>query len=127
MCELGDAIILCACDVASDEADWILERRNLSLPERHRRGRAVPPRFPDQTRTQLEALAARLDEGGCFDFDYAPEDGDVLRVRLSGVWYRFRYAGTRERGAWSLDDSTGLTGWRAQMVSSSHGKLTTGD
>ena len=76
---------------------------------------------------QLEALAARLDEGGCFDFDYAPEDGDVLRVRLSGVWYRFRYAGTRERGAWSLDDSTGLTGWRAQMVSSSHGKLTTGD
>ena len=57
---------------------------------------------------------------GCFDFEHIPTSGDVLKLRLAETWYRFRY----EQG-WQIDQSTSLTGWRAQMVPVQQGTLGT--
>lgn len=119
MCQLDDDFLLCACDEAElTDPDWILERRDPAREPFRRRGRAMVPRFSAREQTMQAVAIAGLSRG-CFDFDYAPVDGDVLRLRLSGKWYRFRYS----REAWEADRSTSLTGWRGQMVAMQKGKL----
>ena len=119
MCTLADDFLLCACDEAElTDPDWILERRDADRPLQHRRGRAMMPRFSAEEQTMQSVAVAGLARG-CFDFDYTPADGDVLRLRLAGRWYRFRFT----RDAWEADRSTSLTGWRSQMVAVQRGKL----
>lgn len=119
MCQLADDFLLCSCDgEALTDPDWVLERRDDSLPLSRRRGRAMRPRFNSADRSIQATVLAGL-ERGCFDFDYTPTEGDVLRLRLNGRRLRFRYAD----GTWAADMSTSLTGWRSQMVPMGEGKL----
>ena len=53
-----------------------------------------------------------LNKGACFDFDYTPTEGEVLRMKFEDKWYRYRV----DNGIWIVDKSTRLTSWRAQMV-----------
>ena len=119
MCTLTDRILLCACDEdALTDPDWILERRDPSKAEQHRKGKAMAPRFSKTEVDWLEHMTTAL-QAGCFDFDYTPCSGDVLTLRRSDRWYRFRFT---EQG-WTVDRSNALTGWRAQMVRTAHGRL----
>lgn len=114
MCSLADGFRLCTC--APDEApDWWLQRHDPSRQRLHRRGRAVRPRYGDDA----AEICAQLNARPCFDFDYTPQPGDVLILAQPDdqPQLRFRYGG----GAWSLDESTRLTGWREQMVPLQHG------
>ncbi|MFT5680076.1 MAG: hypothetical protein ACI8RZ_000981 [Myxococcota bacterium] len=119
MCQLADDFVLCSCDGEPlTNPDWVLERRDRSRHPNHRRGRAMRPRFSDTDRTLQATVLAGLTRG-CFDFDYTPTEGDVLRLKLDGRRLRFRF----DDGHWSIDDSTSLTGWRGQMVPMGEGKL----
>ena len=119
MCDLAEGLKLCTCEGETlDDPDWVLERRDDSIPPDHRRGRALIPRYTDAEQSCLALVIAKLDDGSCFDFDYTPRDGDVLILRHETKRYRFRFAGQ----AWELDDSTSLTGWRAQMVREKTGR-----
>lgn len=119
MCELAEGLKLCTCEDGGGAQDWVLERRDESLPERHRRGRAMMPKYSDREQECLEKVLAQLNEGACFDFDYAPRRGDVLTLKHQSKRYRFRF----EAAGWTLDRSTSLTGWRAQMVRAKTGRL----
>jgi hypothetical protein len=122
MCQLTDDFLLCSCDEENlTDPDWILEHLDDSLELRQRRGRVASQRFNDAERTLQQTVLDGLTRG-CFDFDYTPSANDVLRLRHNERWLRFRYVS----GAWSLDDSNSLTGWRSQMVPSQHGKLGVG-
>ena len=70
------------------------------------------PHYSDQERECLERVLEQLNAGACFDFDYVPQEGDVLTLEHESKRYRFRF----EAAGWTLDRSTALTGWRAQMV-----------
>ncbi len=66
-------------------------------------------------------VVAKLEEGTCFDFEYAPEVGDVLTLRWPArrnQRVRFRF----ESEGWTVDKSTSLTGWRSQMVTAACGR-----
>ena len=77
------------------------------------------PRLNAAETSWMAMLTTALDGGRCFDFDYAPQDGDVLKIRSSERWYRLR----RMSGHWQWYRSTSLTGWRAQMVPHSQGRV----
>jgi hypothetical protein len=118
MCQIADDFLLCACDEAVlTDPDWILECLDQRRSPLHRRGKALMPRYSVQEQSMQAVVLAGLAHG-CFDFDYTPTSGDVLRLRLAEKWYRFRY----EQG-WQVDQSTSLTGWRAQMMSVQQGTL----
>lgn len=109
MCDLRDGFRLCTC--APDEAPgWWLERRDPSRPLRHRRGRAMRPRYGDSA----AQICAQLNARPCFDFDFEPQLDDVLILRQPEGQQRLRFR--FGRAGWALDESTSLTGWRAQMV-----------
>ena len=113
--------MLCTCDDAESlqDPDWILQQRDTSRPEHHRRGRAAIPRYSDDEQACLDQVIAKLDEGSCFDFEYTPRAGDVLTLRWKARKKRVRFR--FERGGWTVDRSTSLTGWRAQMVTTACG------
>ena len=118
MCQLTDRFVLCTCEDSAAEPDWILERLDAERSPEYRRGRALRPRFnEDEAQLQQQVLDGLA--RGCFDFEYAPRDGDVLKLRSGERWFRFRY----QRDQWSIDLSTSLTGWRAQMVPMTRGKI----
>ena len=118
MCQIADDFLLCACDEAQlTDPDWILERLDSHRSRLQRRGKAMMPRYNHQEQSMQAVVLAGLARG-CFDFDYTPTSGDVLKLRLSERWYRFRY----EQG-WQVDKSTSLTDWRAQMVPALQGTL----
>lgn len=75
------------------------------------------PRYTAAEQSCLAQVIAKLDDGSCFDFDYIPRDGDVLILRHESKRYRFRFT-----GRWKVDESTSLTGWRAQMVREKTGR-----
>lgn len=114
--------MLCTCEGEElTDPDWVLERRDESIPEQHRRGRAAIPRYSESEAACLDEVISKLDDGACFDFDYAPQPGDVLMLRWereSVRWVRFRF----ESGGWTVDQSTALTGWRSQMVVAERGR-----
>ena len=119
MCQLADDFLLCSCDGEElTDPDWILERLDPDRQPLHRRGKAMMPRF-NAAEQDMQAVAINGLTRGCFDFDYTPTTGDVLKLRLEQRWYRFRFSG-RE---WQVDRSTSLTGWRGQMVAIDRGKL----
>jgi hypothetical protein len=119
MCQLDDDFRLCSCDGERlTNPDWTLERLNPDLPPLHLRGRVMMHRF-DRTDRALQATVLAGLARGCFDFDYTPLSGDVLSLSLSGRRLRFRHDG----GEWSIDESTHLASWRAQMVTLNSGKI----
>lgn len=118
MCELANDLKLCTCDAETlSDPDWVLERKDGSIAPEHLRGRALTPRFSDEEKLCIDALRAALDDSECFDFEFEAREGDVLSLRTSGHKFRFRHSGV----SWLLDESTGLTGWRAQMVEERRG------
>ena len=113
MCNVKAGFILCSCDGETlSNPDWILERRDRGRPLSVRRGKALVPRLDVEEAVLVDMIAATLDQGDCFDFSYAPQDGDVLKIKSGERWYRLLF----EAGRWGRDESTSLTGWRAQMV-----------
>lgn len=127
VCEFAGQLKLCSCEGESlSDPDWVLELRDATLPERPRRGRALMPRFSDDEQACIDALLARLDGGGAFDFDYRPSEGDVLRLRVRLVSgadqrrnVRFRFL----EGRWTHDLSIFVAGWRAQMSERDRGTI----
>lgn len=118
MCQIADDFLLCSCNETElTDPDWILERRDPDRQQQHLRGRAMMPRFNNEEQSMQAVVIAGLARG-CFDFDYTPTSGDVLRLRLAERWYRFRYD-----SGWKVDRSTSLTGWRTQMVPLQQGKV----
>ncbi len=108
------------------EPDWVLERRDTTRDQLYRRGRAIRPRFNDSEQLCVDALLEAVTAGDCFDFEYVPHEGDVLRlcVRLHADAHqrrnvRFRFVD----GRWTHDRSLSLAGWRAQMVESQRGQF----
>ncbi|MCB9751362.1 MAG: hypothetical protein H6713_15405 [Myxococcales bacterium] len=127
MCEAAERLTLCTCaDPSAGEPDWVLERHDASRPASRRIGRALPPRFNAREQLCVDAIRAALTRGDCFDFDYAPREGDVLRLRARLVTdarqrraVRFRFVG----GEWTHDLSTSLSAWRQQMIEARRGRL----
>ena len=77
------------------------------------------PHFGPAEIQQEQVVLTALARGACFDFAYTPSLHDVLRLRVGDRWYRFRFGD----GGWARDESNGLTGWRAQMVTRHSGTL----
>ena len=120
MCDLSDGFRLCTCDGESEaEPDWVLERLDASKRPMARRGRVVMPRYSKHERSQRTRIIEALNEGTCFDFDYAPTVNDVLTLKASGRVFRFRF----RKGRWTFDRSNHLTAWRTQMVRLDQGKV----
>jgi hypothetical protein len=113
MCNLKAGFILFSCDGESlTRPDWILERRDRGRSMAVIRGKAMVPRLDPEEAVLVDMIAGALDQGDCFDFSYAPQDGDVLKIKSGERWYRLLF----EAGRWGRDESTSLTGWRGQMV-----------
>ncbi len=127
MCRLSERIVLCSCDGETlADPDWILERQDLSIPVSHRRGRAMMPRFNADEQSCIDAIRVALDAGEAFDFEYSPQEGDVLRlggVLVDGAAQRRNVRFRVVKGRWQHDRSTGLAGWRVQMVEQRRGEL----
>lgn len=127
VCEAAEHLKLCTCTAANlREPDWVLERRDLQRQEVFRRGRAMQPRFHPGEQACVDALRQALMAGDCFDFDYVPQEGDVLRLRVhlqpgakQRREVRFRFLA----GQWTHDLSRSLVSWRTQMVEAERGRL----
>lgn len=121
MCDLSDGFKLCTCDgEALADPDWVLSRWDRDRPVELKQGSmAGPPVWSEGDRSRIDAALEALDAGTCFDFDYTPEEGDVIVLRaMEGRTLRFRFM-----DGWSLDESTPFTPWRDQMVETQHGRL----
>ena len=119
MCLLADDFLLCACNEAElTDPDWILERLDRSRSPHRLKGKVMLPRYSIQEQSAQAVVLAGLARG-CFDFDYTPTSGDVLKLRLEERWYRFRYG----QQGWQVDKSTSMTSWRTQMVPVQQGAL----
>lgn len=126
MCEVSDSLRLCTCEDGEDsKPDWILERRDTSIPEKHLRGRVAITRLSrDEKRARMDIVDA-LNDRNCFDFEYAPQVNDVLRLTYQGCEHRFIYRRPllARCPRWIVDTSNGLTSWRTQMVFHKRGSL----
>jgi len=124
MCDVSEGFRLCTCE-PGEPFDWVLQRRDRSLPLQGRRGRVIRSKVPDDVLTTSAALLEGLNrEGGAFDFEYTPEAGDILVVTLAGHTHRFAWRKPFLRaGRWGWDESNGLTGWRSQMVDQTVGRV----
>ncbi len=127
MCEPESSFRFCTCADGAELAPpmWLLERRDVSLDEQHRRGRVALPKWSKETLATRESLLEALREGSCFDFEYEPADGDVLSVWIGSdpQPLRFRYLTSLGSAGWTIDSSSGLTHWRSQMVEVRSGPL----
>lgn len=123
MCDLTNGLRLCSCNaeqLPNEAIDWILQRKDKSLTPRNLRGKAAVPKFSEQELSQKEQILNLLNNNNCFDFDYQPQEGDFLRLRLnSDKWAAFRF----QNQVWKNDRSTVLDGWRSQMVDLDQGKF----
>ncbi|MCB9673375.1 MAG: hypothetical protein H6734_28185 [Alphaproteobacteria bacterium] len=81
MCDVSDGFRLCSCDTG-EPADWVLYRGRRPHAFELMRGFTAVPTEDDE----LQALFVLdgLQEGGRFDFDYTPEEGDVVTLRKLG-------------------------------------------
>lgn len=103
MCDVSDGFRLCTCPGGA-EPDWLLFRRG--SPDRGplelMRGFSPIPTEDDELRKLF--IVDGLEEGGCFDFDYEPADGDVLSFpRLGSGGSSFQ----REAGRWRITHQDG--------------------
>jgi hypothetical protein len=120
MCDLDKGFKLCTCDGESlKDPDWILERRDQSIPEKRLRGRVARRVFSDDEKSAQRLVIDELNNGACFDFPYEASEGDVFIIKFKDKQLRFR----RHDGAWGIDKSNGLTPWRSQMVEEGRGTL----
>lgn len=121
MCESGERLKLCTCDEAElKDPDWELWRHDPTIEAKHLRGRVFPPRWDKLEKALQQTMAEALNAENCFDFDYTPQESDVLALRVGKTkWFRYRFDGR----AWKLDTSHPFTPWRTQMVHHSRGKL----
>ena len=123
MCSVEEGFILCVCDELSEKIDWKLERRDLSKPIEHLRGRTVLPRYSEKEMDIIQFICTDLNKRNCFDFAYVKSEGDVLSIGISDTvehikkWFRFRVVGN----VWVQDRSSSLDGWRRQMVTDKSG------
>ena len=101
MCQFDGTITLCTCsgEVDTTKAHWTLSRKRDDVEQYPMLvGEFAMP--PYKVREALASLEAKLNRpGGCFDFDYTPQEDDTLTLKLDerrfvfvfdgghGLWY----------------------------------------
>ena len=91
MCNPAKHIKLCTCgDQVPEDNYWELFRPSGSL---YVVGDFVEPEAPQIIVTELlEAkFAADLNQHDCFDFEFTPEDGDILQLTVDGQDFTYLY------------------------------------
>ncbi len=94
MCENSNTIKFCSCsdtdDVKKDKNAfyWTLSRL-IGLKEDKMIGKVLGPTADLGEGITVEAIAEKLNEGTCFDFDYQPSENDTVSVSRSSDNYRY--------------------------------------
>ena len=117
MCNINDGFRLCTCAKDNPDISWVLERQDHNKSPCYLRGRAMSPHFSAKEILQNQYVCTALNDGKCFDFPYVRQEGDVLKLKIQDRWFRYRVV----HNQWTVDTSTDLAGWRAQMVKDKYG------
>ncbi|MCB9638507.1 MAG: hypothetical protein H6727_06310 [Myxococcales bacterium] len=122
MCNDPKYIKFCTCEIdPTQEPDWILQRRDTTLPQRHVVGKVARPQRNIEKERWQEAMLEALNSSACFDFPYEPQENDILQVRhpIEQEIHAFRFLFSQKK--WTHDTSTRLAPWRVQMVEVAQG------
>jgi hypothetical protein len=116
MCDLSKGFKLCSCDgdkLSPEEIGWILKRRDKDKKISRIMGKPFIYRMNLSEQELKTQTAQQLNERNCFDFEYAPQEDDFLRIKGgdNNFWMAFRY----QKGLWNEDTSTSFSGWRQQL------------
>lgn len=116
MCDLSQGFKLCSCDgdtLALKEVGWILKRRDKDKKISRIMGKPFIYQMNLSEKELKSTTSQQLNERNCFDFEYAPQEDDFLRIKGgdNNFWMAFRY----QKGLWLEDTSTKFSGWRQQL------------
>ncbi|EAY24973.1 hypothetical protein M23134_03687 [Microscilla marina ATCC 23134] len=84
------------------------------------------PRYNTQEQQLQTLILNHLNAGSCFDFDYAPQVDDYLRIKgkvsdnTPEKWFGYRYS---SKNQWHIDSSDSLAGWKTQLEELEKGKI----
>ena len=105
MCKSDGQLLLCTCNRQIDKSKghWHLCKfRKGTSPLEFSVGEVIAPYTVD---AKLDDILSQLNRpGGCFDFEYVPVAGDVLKLIYPNFTYTFKYDAALVR--WTVDDTT---------------------
>ena len=105
MCVSEHHLKLCTCDdINKSDSNWTLRRFKGCDWMDVERGRCLSPDYTDQNILTGKDILKQLDNN-CFDFNYVPEEGDVLDIVISVSDKKTPYEFIYENHKWNIESS----------------------
>ena len=121
MCNVNDGFKLCTCNnIEMDDAGWVLERNNPSLPEIHTCGSAIEMILDTDEVKVKHWILQELNKRNCFDFNLKPKARDLLSICINqerSIWVYYRY----KNKSWQEDDGYPFADWKQKLEAFKHG------
>ncbi|MFA0467362.1 hypothetical protein AB4524_10715 [Vibrio breoganii] len=98
MCTPNDKLTLCTCgeEIDLSKPHWKLSRRNpiQSIDRWEELGSFA---FDSEMEINDELVTEQINTRNCFDFEYQPQDGDVLYLQLHKSTHSLKYSKDRQQ------------------------------
>ena len=108
MCNPKYQFKLCTCnDNSSSKARWFLRRFNDSdwFNMEQGKGRCFHPKYTNINESTGQEIFEELNNNNCFDFEFIPEEGDILNIILSISGEELPYEFIYQANKWSMENS----------------------
>ncbi len=94
MCDQNEKFIFCTCgtedELKQEEYTWRLTRF-LGRKQTNIRGKILPPQTDLENGVNIKNISEQLNKSNPFDFEYEPQERDVITVSISSERNRYSY------------------------------------
>ncbi len=106
MCELTRKLRLCTCgEIIDADSNWTIKKFTGQDWMDIETGRCLLPDYSKKELLNAQSIQDQLNSSNCFDFDYTPDDKDVLNIKLKYKNYTLKYEFEYQSTKWVFVNS----------------------